>query len=167
MPPPGDIAKFAGMPGNNQPAPPPGQPDRSLDFPGRGGGAPPRVGPPGVNDPINVPGGKTMSAPPRPPRGGGEGGGGGEQAWQTYEKATGKKWTGGNSQQVKELLTLLQIGGKAGSAEANLALQKALQNPETLIALQQNLMGRSTSMPGQKPQPNQEQLMNIAASMPR
>jgi len=103
-----------------------------------------------------------MSAPPRPPRGGGEGG---EQAWQTYEKATGKKWTGGNSEQVKQLLTLLQIGGKAGSAEANLALQKALKNPETLLALQQNLMGRSTSMPGQKPPqeltPEQQQMMNI------
>jgi hypothetical protein len=81
-------------------------------------------------------GGFTPPAPSGPPAGQKARG---EEVWQTYEKATGKKWGGGGSDEVKKLLTLLQIGGKGGSASTNLALQKALRNPEVMNSLREQL----------------------------
>ncbi len=51
-----------------------------------------------------------------------------ELPYQTYERVTGKKWTGGNSADVQNAYKQYGITAPAGSAEGNLALQKALQN---------------------------------------
>lgn len=49
-----------------------------------------------------------------------------EAPYQTYERVTGKKWTGGTSPEVASYLQQYGISAPAGSAEANMALQKAL-----------------------------------------
>ncbi len=57
-----------------------------------------------------------------------------ELPYQTYERITGKKWTGGASPEIQSLYKQYNITAPAGSAEANLALQKALvggQQPPT------------------------------------
>lgn len=46
--------------------------------------------------------------------------------YQTYEKVTGKKWTGGTSSEVISQYQKYGIKDAPGSANANLALQKAL-----------------------------------------
>lgn len=46
--------------------------------------------------------------------------------YQTYEKVTGKKWTGGNSPEIVSLYQKYGIKDAPASSEANLALQKAL-----------------------------------------
>ena len=50
-----------------------------------------------------------------------------ELPYQTYERLTGKRWTGGRSKSVQDILSRLGITAVPGSAEANLALQKALK----------------------------------------
>ena len=50
----------------------------------------------------------------------------GELPYQTYQRITGKQWTGGFSPEIKSLYNQYGITAPAGSAEANLALQKAL-----------------------------------------
>lgn len=47
---------------------------------------------------------------------------------QTYERVTGKKWTGGTSADIQSAYKQYGITAPAGSAQANLALQKALQS---------------------------------------
>lgn len=151
----------AGPPGD---APPTGA--RSADFggasrgpamPSRGdltrfaaGGAgapPPAIGGGGAPMmqavPPSAPGGAPRPAGPRAR---------GDEAWKTYENATGKKWTGGGSDEVQQLVRQLQIGGKAGSAEQNLALQKALRDPAVMKALQEKILGAATmTTPGGAP----------------
>lgn len=51
-----------------------------------------------------------------------------ELPYQTFERVTGKKWTGGNSADVQNAYKQYGITAPAGSSEGNLALQKALQN---------------------------------------
>jgi hypothetical protein len=46
--------------------------------------------------------------------------------YQTYEKITGKKWTGGNSPDIISMYQKYGIKDAPASAEANLALQKAM-----------------------------------------
>lgn len=53
---------------------------------------------------------------------------GSELPYQTYERVTGDKWTGGGSDKVREMLQQLGITGDAGAADTNTALQKALLN---------------------------------------
>lgn len=52
--------------------------------------------------------------------------GGQELPYQTYERLTGQKWTGGMSPQVLELMNNFGIDAEPGSAEANMMLQKIL-----------------------------------------
>jgi len=71
-----------------------------------------------------------------------------ELPYQTFERVTGKKWTGGNSADVQSAYQQYGITAPAGSAEANLALQKALQggiksNP--MIAGQTSIMQSTNS----------------------
>ena len=107
-----------------------------------GGGAPPPSGGVPLPGPATPPsGGAPPTAPPAGPRARGE------EAWQTYEKATGKKWGGGGSDQVQQLIRQLQIGGKAGSAEQNLALQKALRDPAIMQALQERMVNTVNGAP--------------------
>lgn len=49
-----------------------------------------------------------------------------ELPWQTYERLTGQRWMGGNSADVLKLLNDFGINADPGSAEANIALQRAL-----------------------------------------
>lgn len=49
-----------------------------------------------------------------------------EQPYQTYERVTGKKWTGGASADVQSAYKQYGITAPAGSSDANVALQKAL-----------------------------------------
>lgn len=49
-----------------------------------------------------------------------------ELPFETFQRLTGMKWHGGASPEVMDLMNRFGIEGKAGSAEANLALQKAL-----------------------------------------
>ncbi|MEM5853848.1 MAG: hypothetical protein QW228_05765 [Candidatus Aenigmatarchaeota archaeon] len=49
-----------------------------------------------------------------------------EYPYQTYERITGKKWPGGKSPEIVSLLRAYGITAQPGSAEANLALQRAL-----------------------------------------
>jgi hypothetical protein len=49
-----------------------------------------------------------------------------EMPFETFQRLTGMKWHGGASPEVADLMSRLGVEGKAGSAEANLALQKAL-----------------------------------------
>ena len=49
-----------------------------------------------------------------------------ELPYQTYERVTGKKWTGGNSADIQSAYKQYGITAPAASSEANLALQKAL-----------------------------------------
>ncbi len=51
---------------------------------------------------------------------------GAELPFETYQRLTGNRWTGGGSNAVRGLLSELGIQEKAGSSAANLALQKAL-----------------------------------------
>lgn len=51
---------------------------------------------------------------------------GGELPYQTYERLTGQHWGGGGSANVQDLMSRLGVTGAPGSADANLALQKAL-----------------------------------------
>jgi len=131
----------------------------SGDFISNGGGAevPGRRRP---NIPISSPdlpsGEGRPESNPMPSRGGPRPGGaprsGGEEVWKTYEKATGNKWKGGGSDQIQQLVRQLQIGGKAGSAEQNLALQKALRDPAVMQALRERLLGAATqTAPGGVP----------------
>jgi len=60
--------------------------------------------------------------------------GGKELPYQTFERLTGQKWTGGRSKFVQDILSRLGITAVPGSPEANLALQKALiGNAEGII----------------------------------
>ena len=52
--------------------------------------------------------------------------GGRELPYQTFERLTGQKWSGGRSSAVQDIMSRLGITAVPGSAEANLALQKAL-----------------------------------------
>ena len=54
----------------------------------------------------------------------------GEEAWKTYERVTGDKWGGGASPEIQQLLKILGIKAPPGSAQANLALQQALNKGE-------------------------------------
>lgn len=61
-----------------------------------------------------------------------------ELPYQTFERVTGKKWTGGNSPDVQSAYKQYGITAPAGSAEGNLALQKALMGgtqaaPQTTV----------------------------------
>lgn len=49
-----------------------------------------------------------------------------ELPYQTYERITGQKWTGGSSAQVQDAYKQYGVTGTPGSATANLALQKAM-----------------------------------------
>lgn len=53
-----------------------------------------------------------------------------ELPYQTYERITGKKWTGGTSPEIVNLLKQANITYTPGTAEANLALQKYLLEQE-------------------------------------
>ena len=55
-----------------------------------------------------------------------EKGTGHELPYQTYERLTGQHWTGGNSEQIQDMLSRLGVEGPGGAASTNLALQKAL-----------------------------------------
>ena len=55
----------------------------------------------------------------------------GELPYQTYERTTGKKWTGGLSPEVQSYYKQFGITAPASSAQANLALQQALVNQPT------------------------------------
>lgn len=71
----------------------------------------------------------TTTGPSNPPNGGG----GGELPYQTYERLTGQKWTGGRSKSIQDILSRLGITAMPGSPEANMALQKALmRNAENI-----------------------------------
>lgn len=50
-----------------------------------------------------------------------------ELPFQTYERVFGRKWPGGLSAGIRELLRQYDIQYPPGSAEANLALQRRLQ----------------------------------------
>jgi len=54
-----------------------------------------------------------------------------ELPFQTYQRVTGKKWTGGASPEVVSKLKEFGITSAPGSAEANLALQKQLETQQT------------------------------------
>ena len=58
----------------------------------------------------------------------GMGNSGAELPYQTFEKFTGNKWSGGASPEVMALLEELGVQGQAGSADTNLALQKAMMS---------------------------------------
>jgi hypothetical protein len=49
-----------------------------------------------------------------------------ELPFETFQRLTGMKWHGGASPEVLDLMSRFGIEGEAGSASANLALQKAL-----------------------------------------
>ena len=53
---------------------------------------------------------------------------GAELPYQTFEKFTGNKWSGGASPEVMAMLEEMGIQGQAGSADTNLALQKAMMS---------------------------------------
>lgn len=55
-----------------------------------------------------------------------------EKPYETYERLTGRKWTSGTSDAIQNLLARYNIKAPAGSSRANLALQRALLNDETL-----------------------------------
>jgi hypothetical protein len=55
-----------------------------------------------------------------------------ELPYETYERLTGKKWTGGASASVKSLLDRYGIKAPAGSEQANNELQRALKRDKTL-----------------------------------
>ena len=67
--------------------------------------------------------------------------GGGEMSelpFQTFQRLTGQKWTGGSSAPILAMLRELGITGPAGSAETNTALQeallrKAMQGPQQMV----------------------------------
>jgi hypothetical protein len=57
----------------------------------------------------------------------------GELPYQTYERLSGKHWAGGRSSVIQALMQHAGVGQPAGSADANLALQRALlAHPELL-----------------------------------
>lgn len=61
-----------------------------------------------------------------------------ELPYQTFERVTGKKWTGGNSPDVQSAYKQYGITAPAGSSAGNLALQKALMGgtqaaPQTTV----------------------------------
>lgn len=90
-----------------------------------------------------------------------------ELPYQTYERLTGKKWSGGTSQEIVKLLNLYGITATPGSAEANLELQRRL------------LQGGIPQQPTQATQPTQtieqpnqnlvqqQQTENVIAKEPR
>ena len=49
-----------------------------------------------------------------------------ELPYQTYERLTGNRWTGGGSESVQELMRLLGVSGPARAASTNLSLQQAM-----------------------------------------
>ena len=51
---------------------------------------------------------------------------GSELPFETYQRLTGQKWTGGSSDPVRALLQELGVSAQPGSSEANMGLQKAL-----------------------------------------
>ena|SRR3990167_6429379 len=57
-----------------------------------------------------------------------------ELPYQTYQRITGSNWTGGKSNIIQELLRRYGITSAPGSAQANIALQRALMNDESLMA---------------------------------
>lgn len=69
-----------------------------------------------------------------------------EKPYETYERITGKKWTGGNSPDVQSAYSKYGITAPAGSADANLALQKALNGQSTAVDPIQKQVGYASSM---------------------
>ena len=69
-----------------------------------------------------------------------------ELPYQTYERITGKKWTGGNSPDVQSAYSKYGITAPAGSADANLALQKALNGQSTPVDTIQKPVGYASSL---------------------
>lgn len=51
-----------------------------------------------------------------------------ELPFETFQRLTGQQWTGGRSDTIRQMLQELGIGGEAGTAQTNIALQKALIN---------------------------------------
>ena len=49
-----------------------------------------------------------------------------ELPFETYQRLTGQKWTGGSSDPVRALLQELGVSAQPGSSEANMGLQRAL-----------------------------------------
>ena len=49
-----------------------------------------------------------------------------ELPYQTFQRLTGERWSGGGSNAITRMLDQFGINARPGSAEANLALQKAL-----------------------------------------
>lgn len=66
--------------------------------------------------------------------------------YQTYEKVTGKKWTGGKSSEVTSMYQKYGIKDAPGSAEANLALQKALLAEKTTVGNKDNIVQDTSAM---------------------
>lgn len=60
--------------------------------------------------------------------------------YQTYEKVTGKKWTGGNSPEVIAMYQKYGIKDAPASANANLALQKALLAEKSSVGNKDNIV---------------------------
>lgn len=60
--------------------------------------------------------------------------------YQTYEKTTGKKWTGGNSPEVMSAYQKYGIKDAPGSSNANLALQKALLAEKSAVGNKDNIV---------------------------
>lgn len=68
-----------------------------------------------------------------------------EKVYQTYERVTGKKWTGGNSPDVQATYKQYGITAPAGSAEANIALQEALNKSTTTVDPIKKTVGYASS----------------------
>jgi len=68
-----------------------------------------------------------------------------ELPYQTYERVTGKKWTGGNSADIQSAYKQYGITAPAASPEANLALQKALLGKGTPTTSTPPTTGSSSS----------------------
>jgi hypothetical protein len=83
------------------------------------GGALPALDVPDMNMPMKS--AKPAHAPRPAPSAGGK-----ELPFQTFQRLTGQQWSGGKSQAIQDMMNQLGVTGRAGSAEANLALQRAL-----------------------------------------
>lgn len=60
--------------------------------------------------------------------------------YQTYEKVTGKKWTGGNSPEVLSMYQKYDIKDAPASVEANTALQKAMLAQKSGVGNQDSIV---------------------------
>lgn len=74
---------------------------------------------------------------------------------QTYQRTTGKTWTGGQSPEIQELYRKYGITAPAGSAEANLSLQKSLIGQPPVVNPIPNV-----SQPQNQPQGVNYQVLN-------